>query len=48
MQAPLGAEQFFGMNLASPTFANPLFRRAIIMAIDRNSVVAERAARAAT
>ena len=40
MQAPLGAEQFFGMNLASKTFANPLFRQAIIKSIDRNSLVA--------
>jgi peptide/nickel transport system substrate-binding protein/oligopeptide transport system substrate-binding protein len=40
VQAPLGAEQFFGMNLASPTFANPLFRQAIIKSIDRNSLVA--------
>ena len=40
VQAPLGAEQFFGMNLASPTFANPFFRQAIIKSIDRNSLVA--------
>jgi len=41
VQAPLGAEQFFGINLASPTFASPLFRQAIIKAIDRNSLVAK-------
>jgi len=40
VQAPLGAEQFFGINLASPTFANPFFRQAIIKSIDRNSLVA--------
>jgi peptide/nickel transport system substrate-binding protein len=40
LQSPLGAEEFFGINLASPTFANPLFRRAIIVATDRNAVVA--------
>jgi peptide/nickel transport system substrate-binding protein/oligopeptide transport system substrate-binding protein len=40
VQAPLGAEQFFGINLASKTFANPLFRQAIIKSIDRNSLVA--------
>jgi ABC-type transport system substrate-binding protein len=40
VQAPLGAEQFFGMNLASKTFANPFFRQAIIKSIDRNSLVA--------
>ena len=39
LQSPLGAEEFFGINLASPTFANPLFRRAIIMAVNRNAVV---------
>ncbi len=39
IQAPLGAEEFFGINLASPTFANPLFRRAIIVAVDRHAVV---------
>jgi ABC-type transport system substrate-binding protein len=41
VQAPLGAEQFFGMNLASKTFANPFFRQAIIKSIDRNSLVAK-------
>ncbi len=40
LQSPLGAEEFFGINLASPTFANPLFRRAIIVATNRNTVVA--------
>ena len=39
MQSPLGAEEFFGINLASPTFASPLFRRAIIVAVNRNAVV---------
>ncbi len=39
LQSPLGAEEFFGINLASPTFANPLFRRAIIVAVNRDAVV---------
>ena len=39
-QAPFGAEDFFGMNLASPTFANPQFRQAIVKAVDRTKVVA--------
>ena len=38
--SPLGAEEFFGMNLASPTFANQLFRQAIVRAVDRTKVVA--------
>jgi ABC-type transport system substrate-binding protein len=37
--SPLGAEEFFGMNLASPTFANQLFRQAIVRAVDRTKVV---------
>ncbi len=39
LQSPLGAEEFFGINLTSPTFANPLFRRAIIVAVNRDAVV---------
>jgi len=35
----LGAEEFLGMNLASPTFANPQFRQAIVRAIDRTKVI---------
>ena len=38
--SPLGAEVFFGMNLTSPTFANPRFRQAIILAVDRAAIVA--------
>ena len=38
--SPLGAEVFFGMNLTSPTFANPKFRQAIILAVDRSALVA--------
>ena len=38
--SPLGAEEFFGMNLASPTFANQLFRQAIVRAVDRTKVIA--------
>jgi ABC-type transport system substrate-binding protein len=34
-KSPLGAEEFFGMNVASPTFANPLFRQAIVKAVNR-------------
>ncbi|MGZ4707202.1 MAG: ABC transporter substrate-binding protein [Acidimicrobiales bacterium] len=37
--APLGAEEFFGMNVASPTFANPQFRQAIVKAVNRDTVV---------
>lgn len=37
--SPLGAEEFFGINVASPTFANPLFRQAIVRAVDRDTVV---------
>ncbi len=40
VQSPLGAEEFFGINLSSPTFASPLFRRAITVAVNRNAVVA--------
>jgi ABC-type transport system substrate-binding protein len=39
--SPLGAEEFFGINLASPTFANPFFRQAILKAVDRKAVVAK-------
>ncbi len=38
-RSPLGAEEFFGINVASPTFANPLFRQAIVRAVDRTTVV---------
>jgi ABC-type transport system substrate-binding protein len=38
-RSSLGAEEFFGMNVASPTFANPLFRQAIVKAVDRTAVV---------
>ena len=38
--SPLGAEEFFGMNLASPTFANQQFRQAIVRAVDGSKVVA--------
>ncbi len=37
--SPLGAEEFFGINVASPTFANPLFRKAIVKSIDINPIV---------
>jgi ABC-type transport system substrate-binding protein len=37
--SPLGAEEFFGMNVASPTFANPQFRQAIVKAVNRDTVV---------
>jgi ABC-type transport system substrate-binding protein len=36
----LGAEEFFGMNLASPTFANQQFRQAIVRAVDGTKVIA--------
>lgn len=37
--APFQAELFYGFNLASPTFADPRFRRAIVAAVDRDAVV---------
>lgn len=37
---PFQAELFFGFNLADPTFADARFRRAIVMAMDREAVVA--------
>ncbi len=39
VRSPLGAEEFFGMNLASPTFANPALRQAIVKSIDPKSIV---------
>ena len=36
---PFQAEQFFAFNLASPTFADVRFRRAIAHAIDRDAIV---------
>jgi peptide/nickel transport system substrate-binding protein len=41
VSAPLGAEEFLGMNLASPTFANVSLRKAIAKAIDPKTVVAK-------
>ena len=36
---PLGAEEFFGMNVANPNLTNPVFRQAIVKAIDRAALV---------
>lgn len=37
--APLGAEEFFGMNVANPVLTNPVFRQAIVKGIDRAKLV---------
>jgi len=38
--APLGAEEFFGMNVTNPVLTNPVFRQAIVKGIDRAKLVA--------
>jgi len=37
---PLGAEEFFGMNVTNPVLTNPVFRQAIVKGIDRAKLVA--------
>ena len=37
---PLGAEEFFGMNVTNPVLTNPVFRQAIVKGIDRTKLVA--------
>jgi oligopeptide transport system substrate-binding protein len=36
---PLGAEEFFGLNVANPVLTNPVFRKAIVKAIDRSKLI---------
>ncbi len=38
VSAPMGAEVFFGMNMANPTFASQQFRQAIVQAVDASKV----------
>ena len=39
VDGPLGAEEFFGLNVANPVLTNPVFRKAIVKAIDRSTLV---------